>query len=488
MNQIIDRDLLSVQEARILAEEAVQAQRLLLSFPQEALNGVVAAVANELEKYAHELAVMSAEETDYGRWQDKEQKNRFVCQRVHEALREMRCVGIIEKNEFHKTMDVGVPRGPVVALCPATSPVSTTIYKALIAIKAGCSIVFSPHPRAFKTMSRTLELIIRTAEKNGLPKGSISYLHAVTPAGTHELMKHCGISLVIITGVPGMLKMAFGTGKPVICGGTGNGPAFIERTADIRQAVDNIILSKTFDNGCVTAAEQSVVVDAPISDKVKSAFRSAGAYFMTEAEADALGRLVFRPDGNLNKEMVGKSASYLAKAARFIVPKDTVLLVSEQKYVSEKNPYSKEKLCPVLAYYIEDDWEHACEKCIELLLNERQGHTLVIHSTDENVIEQFALRKPVARMLVNTPGSLGGIGITANLFPSMTLGGGMGCSATTDNISPMDLIYIRKICCGVRDLGDSFRTEPYDTMLKADSLEAMRNRILYSLDQCFKNK
>lgn len=486
MSQIIDNDLLSIQEARILAEDAAQAQATLRSFSQKALDRIVEAVAGELEKYDYGLAVMSAEETGYGCWKDKQLKNRFVCQRVREALRNMACVGIVGKDEYQRTMDVGVPRGPIAALCPATSPVSTTIYKSLIAIKAGCSIVFSPHPKAIRTMGRTLDLIIETAEKNGLPRGAVSYMHTVASAGTEALLNHKEISLIMITGVPGMLKAAAATGKALIYGGTGNGPAFIERTADISQAVKDIVLSKSFDNGAMTAAEQSVVVDAPISDKVKTAFQAAGAYFMTEDEAETLGQLVFRLDGSLNEEMVGRSAIDLAKAAHFMVPKDTVLLVSEQKYVSQKNPYSREKLCPVLAYYVEDDWEHACEKCIELLLNERQGHTLVIHSQDEDVIEQFALRKPVARMLVNTPGSLGGIGVTTNLFPAMTLGSGsMGQGMTTDNVSPLNLVYIRKVGYGVRGLEESFSRGPVDFLAKADSFETIKGRILNSLDKSF---
>lgn len=448
---MIDHDLLSVQEARILAENAAEAQKQLATFSQESLDKVVERVAAEVGKYARELAILSAEETDCGKWEDKLLKNRFASEMVCKALRGMRCVGIIARDEQSRTMDVGVPRGTIIALCPATSPVSTTIYKALIAIKSGNSIIFSPHPKAGKTMARVLDIIIRTAEENGLPQGAISYLHTLSASGTQELMCHKAAALILMTGVPSMLPLAAKSGKPVLYGGEGNGPAFIERTADLRQAVRAIVRSKTFDYGAVTAAEQSVVVDAPVSETVKREFQSAGAYFMTETEAERLGRIVFHNDGTPNEKFVGKSAVYLAKAAGFSVPAETVLLISEQKYVSEKNPYAREKLCPVLAYYVEDDWMHACEKCIELLLSERQGHTLVIHSQDASVIEQFALKKPVARLLVNTPASFGGMGMTTNLFPAMTLGSGtVGMGVTTDNVSPLNLIYIRKVGYGVR--------------------------------------
>jgi len=451
--KIFDNDLLSIQEARIRAENAREAQKKLASFPQEKLDVIVERVAEEIGRHARELAVLSSEETDYGKWQDKYFKNRFVCEYLPQKLRGMNCVGIIKNDPQNKTMDVGVPLGVIVALCPATSPVSTTIYKTLLAIKSGNAIIFSPHPRAKKTMGKALDIMISAAEKWGLPEGSLSYLHTVTPSGTMELMNHPATALILNTGVPKMIKAAK-SGKPVIYGGTGNGPAFIERTADIRQAVQDIIASKTFDNGVVSAAEQAVVVDRCISAEVKQEFQNNGAYFMTEAEAQMLGSIFFRGDGSPNPEVVGKTAPQLAKQAGFYVPENVSVLIAEQKYVSHDNPYVREKLCPVLAYFIEDDWMGACEKCIELLLSERNGHTLVIHSRDEEVIRQFALKKPVGRVLVNTPAVFGSMGATTNLFPAMTLGSGSaGVGITTDNVSPMNLIYIRKVGYGVRRAG-----------------------------------
>ncbi len=452
---IIDYDLLSIQESRILAENAREAQKKLATFPQEKLDKIVERMAEEISKHACELARMSSEETDYGVWQDKYIKNRFACKYLLNGLKGMRCVGVIKEDPENKTMDVGVPMGVIVALCPATSPVSTSIYKALIAVKSGNAMIFSPHPRAKETMSKALDILIQTAEENGLPEGALAYLHTVTQSGTVELMNHPATSLIMNTGVPGMLKSAYRSGKPVIYGGAGNGPAFIERTADIRQAVKDIIASKTFDNGIVSAAEQSIVVDGCIADEVKRELQNSGAYFMTEEESRKLGSLLFLPDGSLDSELVGKSAQELAKRAGFCVSSNVVLLLSEQKYVFDTNPYSKEKLCPVLAYYIEDDWMQACEKCIELLLSERNGHTLVIHSRDEEVIRQFALKKPVGRVLVNTPATFGSMGATTNLFPAMTLGSGSaGEGITSDNVSPMNLIYIRKVGYGVRKTED----------------------------------
>lgn len=462
---IIDHDLLSIQEARILAENAREAQQMLATFPQEKLDEIVERMAEEISKHTKELAVMSCDETDYGKWQDKYLKNRFASEYFPTKLKGMRCVGIIATDRERQMMDVGVPMGVIIGLCPATSPVSTAIYTALIGIKSGNAVIFSPHPRAKESIAKTLDIMIQAAEGYGLPEGALSYLHTVTKSGTIELMNHEAASLILNTGVPGMLNAAYRSGKPVIYGGTGNGPAFIERTANIKQAVQDIIVSKTFDNGVVSAAEQSIVVDSCIATEVKRELTATGGYFMTEEEADALGKLFYYPDGSANPEMVGKSAKELAKRAGFSVPGETRVLISQQKYVSEKNPYSREKLCPVLAYYIEDDWMHACEKCIELLLSERHGHTLVIHSNDPEVIRQFALKKPVGRMLVNTPAVFGSMGATTNLFPAMTLGSGSaGEGITSDNVSPMNLIYIRKVGYGVRRIEDIGMGSPENGM------------------------
>ncbi len=487
---IIDNDLLSIQEARIIAENASEAQKLLATFPQEKLDEIVEQMAEEIGKYARELAIMSQDETDYGTWQDKYIKNQFASEHLLTKLRGMRCVGIIDEDHESKTMDIGVPVGVIIALCPATSPVSTTIYKALIAIKSGNAIIFSPHPRAKKTICKALDIMIVVAEKFGLPEGALTYLHTVTTSGTIQLMNHKATSLIMNTGVFGMLNESYKSGKPVIYGGNGNGPAFIERTADVKQAVSDIIASKTFDNGIVSGAEQSIVVDGCIESEVKRELQSKGAYFMTEEEADKLGSLFYLSDGSLNSELVGKSVQQLARRANFQVPSSTVLLISEQKYVSETNPYSKEKLCPVLAYYIEDDWMHACEKCIELLLSERHGHTLVMHSNDENVIRLFALKKPVGRMLINTPAAFGSMGATTNLFPALTLGSGSaGQGITSDNVSPMNLIYIRKVGYGVRNIEDiihGVNTEEKNPLPDAQKLSAYNSEELQMLQDILK--
>lgn len=452
---IIDNDLLSIQEARILVENASEAQKNLATFSQKKLDEIVERMIEEIEKHLKELAKLSNEETEYGKWEDKYIKNNFICKYLKYRLKGMKCVGIINEDKVNKTIDIGVPKGVIIAFCPSTSPVSTTIYKTLIAVKSGNAIIFSPNPRAKKTISKTMDILIRVAEGIGLPEGALAYLHTVTKSGSLELMNHKDTSLIMNTGVLEILEDAYKSGKPVIYGGNGNGPAFIERTADIKKAVKDIISSKNFDYGIVSAAEQSVVVDSIIASEVKQEFIKNGGYFMTEDESTKLGSVIFNKEGNFDIELIGKSPQFLAKTAGFTVPQDIKVLISKQRFVSKKNCYSREKLCPVLAFYIEKDWMHACEKCIELLLTEKYGHTLSIHSKDEEVIRQFALKKPVGRILVNTPGTFGSMGATTNLFPSMTLGSGSaGQGMTSDNVSPMNLVYIRKVGYGVREIDD----------------------------------
>lgn len=459
---IADKDLLSIQQARILAENAFAAQKRLALFSQEKLDAIVECVADEVEKHVKALAVMSHEETDYGRTDDKLFKNRFVCGRVREELRGMRCVGVLEEDHQKHLLKIGVPMGVILALCPVTSPVSTTIYKSLLAIKSGNAIIFSPHPGALKSIVHVLDIIIRTAQSCGLPVGCISYLDTVTKSGTCELINHPAISLVLMTGVPGMFEATRCSGKPVIYGGMGNGPAFIERTADIRQAACDIVRSKLFDNGIAPSAEQSVVVDGCVEKEVRKAFRDHGAFFLSEEESYKLADHLFCRDGSHKRGMVGVSAHTLAKRAGLNVPEYAKVLIAERKYVSESDPYSRELLAPVLAYYVEDDWRFACEKCIELLLHERNGHSLVIHSRDEDVIMQFALKKPVGRLLVNTPASFGGMGATTNLFPALTLGSGVtGYGITSDNVSPLNLVYTRTVGYGVRNIDGAERETPH---------------------------
>lgn len=475
---ISDKDLISIQQARILAENASSAQKKLGTLPQEALDAIVEAMADAVEAEAKSLAIMSHEESASGVWQDKLHKNLFVCRNVRQSLRGMRCVGLLGDPAASKAKglyEVGVPLGLIAALCPATSPVSTTVYKALLAIKSGNAIVFSPHPRVINTMRRVVGLMAAAGHAHGMPEGSLTCLDIVSPSGTEELMRHPLVSLIMVTGVLSMYPAARASGKALIYGaggGTGNGPAFIERSADISHAVEAILNSKAFDNGLAPSAEQCVIVDGNVEGQVRQAFMAKGGYFMSVAECDTLIRTLCCAEGWLHRNMVGQSAATLAQRAGFSLPAGTRVLLAERKCVTGYDPYLHELLAPILSYYVEPDWMHACEKCLELLLQERQAQTLSIHSRDENVITQFALKKPVARLLVNTGAVFGAMGLTTNLLPALTQGSGVaGYGITSDNISPLNLIYRRTVGYGVRDFEQAAYGSP--TLAHAGSTQPL---------------
>ena len=278
------------------------------------------------------------------------------------------------------------------------------------------------------------------------------------------------VSLILATGGEGMVRAAYASGTPTISGGPGNGPAFIERSADIPHAVKDIITSKTFDNGVICASEQSIIVERCIYDEVHRELEAQGAYFMNENEAAKMAALLLRPNGTINPKVVGKTALYLSQMAGFCVPASTRVLIAEQTTVSHTNPYSREKLCPVLGLYVEEDWKAACQRVVELLTNEGLGHTLVIHTRNQDVIRQFCLEKPVNRILINTPAALGGIGATTNITPALTLGcGAVGGGSSSDNVGPMNLLNIRKVGYGVRSIDElrapGSRPEPQPTIV-----------------------
>ena len=454
MNRL-DYDLCSMQEARILIENGRDAQHVLASFSQERLDDIVEAMAEAVYPHAKELALMSAEETGFGNWEDKYIKDIFASRYVCRQMKGMKTVGIIAEDREKKTLDIGIPVGVITALPPCTSPVSTTIYNTLIAIKSGNAIIFSPHPRAQKVIGRTLDILMDAGKKAGLPECALEYLRTVTLSGTKEMIHHKDTSLILITSVPRLLPLVHASGKPAIYGGPGNGPAFIEQTADVAKAVRDIVFSRTFDNGIISAAEQSIVAEECIAEEVRRALKNQGAYFLNEEETETIGKALFHHDGSINLQYVGRPAAEIAGMNGISVPAGTTVLISEQKYADLCNPYAREKLCPVLAFYVEKDWRNACEKCIELLCNKGLGNMLVIHSRNEAVIREFALKKPVSRVLVNTPATVGGMGATTNLFPAFTLGlGAAGGTITSDNVSPLNLINIRKVGYGVRSVGE----------------------------------
>ncbi|PIF20918.1 acetaldehyde dehydrogenase (acetylating) [Candidatus Pantoea floridensis] len=454
MNEL-DRDLSSRQQARELVRKAKSAQTQFAMFTQQQIDKVVEHIARQAAQHAEALGRMACEETGFGNWQDKTLKNQFASLQVFAAINAMKTVGIIHEDSAKQVMDIGVPLGVICALVPSTNPTSTIFYKTLIALKAGNAIVFSPHPGARQCSLRAIEIVAQAAAEAGAPASIVSGLSQLTQEATAELMHSKDISLILATGGEGMVRAAYASGTPTISGGPGNGPAFIERSADIKQAVSDIITSKTFDNGVICASEQSIIVERCIYAETRRELEAQGAWFMNPDQAAKMAALLLRANGSINPQVVGKSAQVLSNMAGFSVPPTTRVLIAEQTEVSRANPYAREKLCPVLGMYVEEDGHHACQRVVELLTNEGVGHTLVIHTRDQQVVRQFSLEKPVHRILVNTPAALGGIGATTNIMPALTLGcGAIGGGSSSDNVSPLNLINIRKVGYGVRSMTD----------------------------------
>ncbi|EJD6080221.1 acetaldehyde dehydrogenase (acetylating) [Providencia rettgeri] len=485
----LDKDLQSRQLARELVRNAKQAQKEFATFSQEKIDSIVKHIAIESALHAEELAKMANEETGFGKWQDKVLKNTFASMRVYEHIKDLKTVGIINDDKINKVMDVGVPLGVITALVPSTNPTSTIIYKTLIALKAGNAIVFSPHPNAKACSFRTLEIVKKAALEAGAPAGIVDAVTMLTLEATKELMHSKDVSLILATGGEGMVRAAYASGTPTISGGPGNGPAFIERSANIKQAVSDIITSKTFDNGVICASEQSIIVERCIYNEVHRELLAQGAYFMNEEEAKRMASMLLRANGTINPEVVGKDAITLSQRAGFAVPANTRVLIALQDTVSPKNPYSREKLCPILGMYIEEDWQSACHRVVDLLTNEGLGHTLVIHTQNEDVIRQFSLEKPVNRILINTPAALGGIGATTNITPALTLGcGAVGGGSSSDNVGPMNLLNIRKVGYGVRSIEDLRQpTQPCTTAQPAVSATVTQPQVSIFDDNRFRN-
>ena len=442
----LDKDLQARQEARRLAAEAERAQTELAKMSQQQLDKIVEAVAQSFSASATELASMAVRETGFGNVEDKTVKNEFASKTVFSAIRDMKTVGVLKEQPGEKLWEVGVPVGVIAAIVPSTNPTSTVCYKAMIALKAGNTIVFSPHPKAILCTLRAAEIVAKAAEKAGAPKGSVSCLGIASMAGCEELMHVPQVRLILATGGPGMVRAAYSSGKPAIGVGAGNGPAYIHHSADVRKALDCILRSKSFDNGTVCASEQSIIVEKSMEQRVRETASAMGFYFMNTQEAGSLAKLLFRPTGALNPEIVGRAATELAQKAGFAVPTGTKILVAREQEAGPTRPYSMEKLCPVLAFFVMDSEDAVLAKAIEVLTHEGSGHTFAIHAEDTAVVRKFALQIPVSRFLVNTPAALGGIGATTGLFPALTLGcGAVGGSSSSNNISPLDLINIRRV-------------------------------------------
>lgn len=448
----LDTDLRSIQEARNLAVAARNAQREFFHFSQEQVDKVCAAMADAAYRESARLGQMATDETTYGVPAHKRVKNEFASKFLWDSLKDVKTVGVIHRDDVKKIVEIGWPVGVLAGFTPSTNPTSTAMFKVLIAVKARNAMVISPHPSAVKCTAETVRVMAEAGEQAGMPKGLVSSLTTVTMPALNELMKHWAVSMLIATGGEAVVRAAHSSGKPAIGVGPGNVPVYVDRSADIPQAADLIVKSKSFDWSTICASEQSVVADTPIAPQLQAEMETRGAYFMDDAQIAAMSQVLHRSDGLPNPKAVGKSPQALAQMAGITVPANARVLVAKLKGVGPEYPLSREKLTSVLGWYAADGWEKGCERSIELLKFGGDGHTMSIHCRDEKVVMEFGLEKPAFRIVVNTMATLGAVGFTTNLAPSMTLAtGGIGGGVFSENISVKHVLNIKRLAWGVRD-------------------------------------
>lgn len=439
----LDKDLLSAQEARSLALQAKEAQKEFKHYTQNQVDAIVKAIYEAGYAAAEQLAKMAAEESGFGKWQDKVTKNKFATKNVYESIKDLKTVGVIETEQQGKLLKIAEPMGVVAALIPSTNPTSTAMFKAIISLKGRNAIVASPHPRTTNCTIEALRIMAQAAEKAGAPRGLIQCMTTPTIEGTQALMKDKNIAVILATGSTPMVKSAYSSGTPAYGVGSGNVPAFIEQSANIKKAVADIFYGTTFDNGTLCSSEQSMIVDKPIAAQVRAEALKQGGYFVNAEEKAKLEKTMF-PEGHLNPAIVGQSAQFIAEKSGFKVADTVRVLLADCKEIGKSEPLSREKLSPVLAYYEAAGWLDGCHKSIDLLNFGGVGHTMVIHSNNQEIIMKFALEKPAFRIVANSVSALGAVGYTTALLPSLTLGPGTwGGSIVSENVSAKHLINIK---------------------------------------------
>ena len=447
-----DRDLASIQEARQLGRAAVEAQRQLEGYTQEQVDAIIEEMAASGLAHSEHLAELAHDETGFGNIPDKVLKNNFVLKDVVEAMRGMRTVGVLREDREHGIREIAEPVGVVAGIIPSTNPTSTAFFKCLIALKARCGIVLSPHPTAAQCVKASAEVMASAAREAGAPDGIIGCMSSVTMQGTRELMHGRETDMILATGGIGLVTAAYSAGKPAYGVGPGNVPAYIEQTANVPKAVRDVISGTTFDNGTLCSSEQAIICDRIIKDEVLEQARANGGHLLTPEECDRLATVLITDHLLVNTDYVGRPAITIANAAGIKVPDGTRVLICPVGGVGKKYPLSHEKLSPVLAFYVVDDWQEGCERCTELLRFGGMGHTMVIHSGNDDIVLEFGLRKPAHRVLVNTVAALGAVGHTTHLFPSMTLGcGSWGNNITSDNIGPQHLLNVKRLAYETRE-------------------------------------
>lgn len=431
-----------------LVAKARQAWQSFMDYDQATIDNIVKAMALAGLDRHMELAKMAYEETGRGVYEDKITKNIFATEYIYHSIKYDKTVGVIEENPYEHYRKVAEPVGIIAGVTPVTNPTSTTMFKALIAIKTRNPIIFAFHPSAQMSSVEAAKTLAEAAVKNGAPEGCIQWIEYPSLAATQKLMNHQGVALVLATGGAGMVKAAYSTGKPALGVGPGNVPCFIEKSANLNRAVTDLILSKTFDNGMICASEQSVIIEEPVFAQVKQLMSENGCYFLNEDETAKLTKLAIHPEKcTVNADIVGQPATSIAKMAGIDVPARTKVLVAELQGVGSEFPLSAEKLSPILACYRVDSPEEGIERAAQIVAFGGMGHTSVIHSNDEQIIHRFADRLQTGRVIVNSPATHGAIGDMYNTnLPSLTLGcGSYGSNSTTANVTAVHLLNVKRV-------------------------------------------
>jgi len=445
----VDKDLVSVQQARDLVETAHRAQAELAQFDQAKIDRICEAMAAAALREAARLGAMAVEETGYGVPDDKREKNRFAAEDVWNYFRGLRTKGVV--SESKDVVEIASPRGVVAGIIPSTNPTSTAIFKILISIKSRNAVVLSPHPSAARCINETARVMKEAGIKEGLPADAVGCMTSATIEGTEALMKHKQTAVILATGGIGLVRAAYSSGKPAFGVGPGNVPVCIERTADIPKAVQDILTGKCFDNGTICASEQAVVCDAPVQQAVRDQFKAQGAHFLSASEAEQLAKVVATPQRSLNPGVVGKSVDVIAKMAGISVPPGTRCLIADVAGVGREHPLSMEKLSPILAFYVVDGLAGCVKLSQQILGYGGMGHTAGIHTRSREAAVQFGADMPASRITVNTPTTHGAIGFSTALPPSMTLGcGSWGGNVTSDNVGPLHLMDIKRVAFETR--------------------------------------
>lgn len=431
-----------------LLQKAQEALRQMGKLGQEDVDRIVKAMALAGLDRHMELAKLALEETGRGVYEDKITKNIFATEYVYHSIKAHRTVGVIHENEEEDYSEIAEPVGVIAGVTPVTNPTSTVLFKSLISIKTRNPIVFSFHPGAQNSSAAAAKTVLEAAVAAGAPADCISWIDRPSLNSSRMLMSHPGVSLILATGGAGMVQSAYSSGKPALGVGPGNVPCYIEKTADLKRAVTDLILSKTFDNGMICASEQGLIVDREVAAEVEELLVENGCYFVKPEEAQRLeGLATCGETCSMSSEVVGQSAATIARMAGFSVPDATKVLVVPLAGVGPEYPLSREKLSPILAYYVVDGYRQGIERSQQMVEFGGMGHSAVIHSADDSIIEEFSCRIPVGRIIVNSPSTHGAIGDIYNTnMPSLTLGcGSYGRNATTANVSAVNLINVKRV-------------------------------------------